>query len=292
MSEVRLHETKHPNADAQARYEGLIGIETQQAALLDRLLRTCDPDRVSRWLKQNHPKGLAVAARIARRPPLVILAGEVGCGKTALATSIGTPLADQLDRRVVVVETPSDIRGGGLVGQLSLRVTAAFDEARTIIGKNTGILIIDEGDDLGTSRAQMQAHHEDRAGLNVLIKEIDRLARDRLPITVLLITNRLQALDPALIRRANVIRFARPDAGARRALFAYLLRDVEHNDRDVDALVHASETTPPLSYSDIVERACDAALAEALRLGQPFSAASLLTALRDLTPTPLVEEER
>lgn len=91
------------------------------------------------------------------------------------------------------------------------------------------MLIIDEGDDLGTSRSQMQAHHEDRAGLNVLIKEIDRLVRERVPIAVLLITNRFQALDAALVRRGHVVRFTRPNASARRALFKHLLEGVSYS---------------------------------------------------------------
>ena len=100
---------------------------------------------------------------------------------------------------------------------------------RAEVGRNGGILIIDEGDDLGMSRAEMQAHHEDRAGLNVLIKEINRLARDRARIAVVLVTNRVRALDPALIRRAQVILFTRPNAEARRGLFEQLLLGVEHN---------------------------------------------------------------
>jgi SpoVK/Ycf46/Vps4 family AAA+-type ATPase len=220
----------------------------------------------------------------------VILGGEVGCGKTALATSIGTVVAETLDRQVVALETPSDIRGGGFVGQLSERVTAAFNQARVEVGRNCGILIIDEGDDLGTSRAQMQAHHEDRAGLNVLIKEINRLARDRARIAVVLVTNRVQALDPALIRRAQVIFFARPNADARRALFEQLLEGVEHAPKDVAALVRVSERNPPFSYSDLVERGAEAALMASVRADQPFSVALLRDMIERLEPSPLIED--
>lgn len=291
IAPIQLHEVKHPDRAAQARYDRLVGIDDQKTELLEYLLRVLDPTTFTRWLKTHHPKGLPIAAGIEDRTPLVILAGEVGCGKTALATSIGSPLATRLDKRVAVLETPSDIRGGGLVGQLSERVTAAFQEARVKVGKGQGILIIDEGDDLGTSRAQMQAHHEDRAGLNVLIKEIDRLAREHLHIAVLLITNRLQALDPALIRRGHVIRFRRPDAGARRVLFERLLDGIEYGDKDIEALVTISEREPLLSYSDIVERGAEVALLKALRADKPFSTLFLREALECLQPSPMIEEE-
>ncbi len=290
MNPVQLHILRHPDPTAQEHYDRLIGLDTQKGELLEYLLRVFDPTRLARWLEKHHPDGLHLAKRVGNRPPLVILGGEVGCGKTALATSIGTVVAKELDRRVVALETPSDIRGGGLVGQLSERVTAAFNEARVQVGQNCGILIIDEGDDLGTSRAQMQAHHEDRAGLNVLVKEIDRLARERANIAVLLVTNRLQALDPALVRRAQVIRFARPDTHERRVVFEQLLAGVDHDTKDVAALVRASERKPPFSYSDLVERGAEAALMASIRADKPFSVAGLLKIIKMLKPSPLIED--
>lgn len=292
MSPIQLHKSKHPDPAAQARYDRLIGIDAQKADLLAFLMRVFDPGGLDRWKKKHHRKGLALLERLARRPPLVILGGEVGCGKTALATSIGSVLASALDRRVVALETPSDIRGGGLVGQLSERVTAAFKEARVEIGDNCGILIIDEGDDLGTSRAQMQAHHEDRAGLNVLIKEIDRLAREDARMAVVLVTNRVQALDPALVRRAQLIRFTRPDAHTRRALFQRLLDGVEHEPKDIEALVRASERQPPFNYSDLVELGAERALMAAIDADAPFTVAALLETIEKLEPSPLIEDRR
>jgi hypothetical protein len=44
------------------------------------------------------------------------------------------------------------------------------------------ILVIDEADDLATGRGQTQAHHEDRAGVNVLIKQINQLANSAAPM--------------------------------------------------------------------------------------------------------------
>lgn len=290
MTTVQLHETKHPNRAYQARYDRLVGLEAEKAELLNYLLRIFEPERLSKWLKTHHGRGLPLAERLRDRAPFVILGGEVGCGKTELARAVGTVLATAMDKQVVTVETPSDIRGGGLVGQLSERITAAFNEARVRVGSHCGLLVLDEGDDLGTSRAQSQAHHEDRAGLNVLIKEIDRLSRDDVKIGVILITNRVQALDPALIRRAQLIRFVRPNALARRALFEQMLEGVKHEDGDLDALVGATERQPPFSYSDLVERGAEAAIGRAFAANRPFSVTILHEALVGLEPSPLIEE--
>src|SRR5690606_12673165 len=129
---------------------------------------------------------------------------DVGCGKTELANAIGSPLAKLLNKRIKCFETPSNIRRAGRVGEISNRITQAFDSVKMQLGKSEpGILIIDEADDLATSREQNQAHHEDRAGLNVLLKQIDSISREGYSISVILITNRLSVIDPAVIRRAT-----------------------------------------------------------------------------------------
>lgn len=289
MTAVKLHETKHPDRSAAAIYESLVGLDAQKEDLLQFLLTALDPERIARWQRKHYPSGLMLVDNMQRRSPLVVLAGEVGCGKTALATSIGSVLATTLNSRVIAVETPSDIRGGGLVGELSARITAAFDEAQAIVGKNYGLLIVDEGDDLATSRSQVQAHHEDRAGLNVLIKEIDNVARRESKIVVLLITNRLAALDPALVRRAHVVTFGRPDASARHALFTRLLGGIPHSEADIEELVRISERNPQFSFSDLVHRGIDIAIRTAIQQDRPVSINGLKVVLGNLVPTPLVE---
>ncbi|MGG2362463.1 AAA family ATPase, partial [Salmonella enterica] len=87
------------------------------------------------------------------------------------------------------------------VVEISNRITEAFTQAKSKVkGHDIGILIIDEADDLATDREQNQAHHEDRTGLNVLIKQIDTVGREKSNLAVILITNRLKVLDPAVVR--------------------------------------------------------------------------------------------
>ena len=287
---VQLHETKHPDAGAQSQFDSLIGNDAQKQDLLDHLVLRLDRKRIDDWAKRHHKKGLPLVARLRHASPLVILAGEVGCGKTALATAVGTPLAEKLDAHVVAFETPSNIRGNGLVGELSSRVTSAFEQASgALSARKRGLLIIDEGDDLGTTRSQLQAHHEDRAGLNVLIKQIDRLARQDSPVVVLLVTNRFDTLDPALVRRAHIVRFTRPDDSARRAVFAQLLAGTSFDERDLDRLVAGTKRKTQFSYSDLVHRIAEPALRRALAEDQPLSVDYLLDVVERVQPTPLIE---
>jgi AAA+ superfamily predicted ATPase len=67
-------------------------------------------------------------------------------------------------------------------------------------------------------------HHEDRAGVNALIRGIDGMRTDRLPVLTILCTNRLDAIDPAVQRRAAAVEmFERPGQAQRAALLTHLL---------------------------------------------------------------------
>ena len=211
--ELELKEVKHPIALAQTAYDSLIAIDEQKNALIGMLEFFFDKKRLKSWLKKYHGSGLPFLENIMDGTPLIILEGDVGCGKTALAHCVSTPLAKLLDNRVTCFETPSNIRGSGRVGEISSRITEAFAKAKAKIkGDDIGLFIIDEADDLATDREQNQAHHEDKAGLNVLIKQIDAVSKDGSNLAIILITNRLKVLDPAIVRRASsVITFSRPD---------------------------------------------------------------------------------
>lgn len=289
MADLQLIETPFPNAALQAEYDHLIGIDAHKEALLEQLALILTPGRAEAWRKKHHPKGLPLLDRLGRAAPLVLLSGEVGCGKTALARSVGSPLHKVLDQKVTLYETPSDVRGSGMVGQLSQRITAAFEQARRRITRGVGLLLIDEADDLATERAQEQAHHEDRAGVNVLIKEIDGLARgEGARLAVILITNRAEVIDPAVRRRASLhLSFQRPDSAARRAVLDHLLGSIPAV--ELARLVEASERAVPYSYSDLVERLGRRVLVTALHRDVPVDAGLVHEMFAEVEPTPLLK---
>jgi len=290
---LALYEDRHPNDTAQTRFDSLVGLDSHKRQLLDELTLLLDPARLVAWRKKHHRKGLPLVDEQGAAAPLILLSGEVGCGKTALALSVGTPLARRLDARVVTLETPSDIRGSGRVGELSARVTEAFSQAKQITKEvGRGILIIDEADDLATSRSQMQAHHEDRAGLNVLIKQIGSLGRDGARLAVIMITNRVTVLDPAVVRRAALqLRFVRPDGPGRSLLFHRLLQGTGAKEKEISELAERSERNGgvPYSYSDLTERVAKLALREAFTADEPLQASHFLRALQEVTPSPLID---
>lgn len=294
MNDVRLLESIHPASEAQQAFDTLVGIDELKDTLLDELAALLGSDRLTAWQRRHHPGGLALANRWQRSSPLVLLSGDVGCGKTALAALIGTPLAKVLDRRLVTLETPSDLRGWGHVGEMSARITDAFVQARKRAREiRAGLLVIDEADDVGTARSQMQAHHEDRAGLNVLIKQIDQLTLAKDPLAVILITNRQQVLDPAVRRRTALhLTFARPDSSGRAAVFRHVLAGLTVTEHQIDHLTRVSERVTPFSFSDLADRLARAVLREAQRRDRAVSVDLVAECLDRLEPSPLMETQQ
>jgi SpoVK/Ycf46/Vps4 family AAA+-type ATPase len=290
--ELQLLESKHPNDGAEYSYNSLIAIDGQKAALMNTLSFFFNRSKIEKWHKKHHNSKLAFLVNIADGTPLIILAGDVGCGKTALANCIATPLGKLLDKRVYCFETPSNIRGGGRVGEISNRITEAFTQAKAKVkGENVGLLIIDEADDLATDREQNQAHHEDRSGLNVLIKQIDSIAKESANLAVILITNRLKALDPAVVRRATqVITFKRPDSEARKQVFQSLLVGTQASEKDIKELTQASDRgDKPFSFSDLVQKVGRHGLIKAIEEDRPFDKTILLEVLSKVEPSPLIK---
>lgn len=293
---INLQETSHPNEQAEKNFEALFGIDSNKQELLRSLLLMLDSQRLERWIKQHHPETEDFLKDLIGNQKLAILVGEVGCGKTMLANSIGTPLAKKLDKKILCLESPTNIRGQGMVGELSARITSLFDQAKSkVSNRNYGLLIIDEADDLATSRSQMQAHHEDRAGVNVLARQIDSLSKESINLAVILISNRLSALDPAILRRsATTLNFERPNAQIRQNLFVHLFKklDFKSSDPEISDLVKITERDSlRFTFSDILKRGLKTALIVAIENEKPLTPLLLKNVLSTMQPTPMLESE-
>ena len=160
-------------------------------------------------------------------------------------------------------------------------------------GKARGavILLVDEADALAQSREAAQMHHEDRAGVNAFIRGIDRIANAKLPAAVLMCTNRLSALDPAVRRRAaDVLSFARPSEEQRRFVLTNRLEPIGLGRHHVDALVTA--TGPQrgardygFTFSDLTQRLLPAIVLDAYP-SKPVAGARAVEIARAMLPTP------
>lgn len=290
----------YPDVEAQARLARLVGLDDPKTRLTKILGLLVNPTGLAEWTKRYHPGAETLLEAILRRPPLVVLAGDVGSGKTELAETIGDAVARQERIDITLLPLSLSTRGQGRVGEMTQLLSAAFEHTaaeatrlKSASGKARGavILLVDEADALAQSREAAQMHHEDRAGVNAFIRGIDRLANAKLPTAVLMCTNRLTALDPAVRRRAaDVLSFGRPDAEQRRFVLSSRLEPVGLSRPHIDALVTA---TGPLrgtrdygfTFSDLIQRLLPAIVLDAYP-SRPVDGARAVEIARAITPTP------
>jgi SpoVK/Ycf46/Vps4 family AAA+-type ATPase len=258
-----------PDKDLTRRAEGLLGFESRYAKVRDQLRLLLSADELERWNRKYHGGKLALVSLAADQYPLAIFHGDVGTGKTATAECIANRLVD--DSRIedcVLFKLSNRVRGSGKVGEMGTLLADAFHEVTTAAGRSRrAILIIDEGDSLAASRAQDHSHHEDKVAVNTLIQGIDDLRSLGGRVLVILCTNRLSVLDPALQRRAAIIEeFNRPNDEERYALFQMDLEALEPSKAELGRLVKATGPkgdAPGWTYSDIRTRLYPVALARA-----------------------------
>lgn len=205
-----------PDPEAQRHYNELVGLDRLKRRLSLEGEVLLFPDRVRHWSETHYHRIIHAVEVLEGRPPLMIFGGDVGTGKTTLAETFADEIARRHRRTAQVLRLSLRSRGSGAVGEMTRLLGQAFDavitRARSAGASSTTILVIDEADAVAQSRAIDQMHHEDRAGVNALIRGIDQIAAERLPIVVVMCTNRVDEIDPAVLRRATVFRFERPMA--------------------------------------------------------------------------------
>lgn len=299
LDELFERRITYPDIEPQARLGRLVGLDDQKLRLAKILGLLVNPAGLSQWANKHHPGAEILLDTVLRRPPLVILAGDVGSGKTELAETIGDAVARQEKIDITLFPLSLSTRGQGRVGEMTQLLSAAFDHTvaeATKVKSNSGrarggvILLVDEADALAQSRESAQMHHEDRAGVNAFIRGIDRLANGKLPAAVIMCTNRLSALDPAVRRRAaDILAFARPDDNQRRYLLTTRLEPLGLKSGQIDALVDATGSTRKngfgFTFSDLTQRLLPAIVLDAYP-SRAVNAEGALAIARAMTPTP------
>jgi AAA+ superfamily predicted ATPase len=305
FDELFEHTLTYPDPVPQERLARLVGLDdhkTRSAKILSILV---NPVGIETWARKHHSGADGLMNFVLRRPPLLVFAGDVGSGKTELAESVGDAVARQEKIDIELFPLSLATRGQGHVGEMTQLLSAAFDHTisaasrlKSASGRARGgvILLIDEADALAQSREAAQMHHEDRAGVNAFIRGIDRIANVRLPVAVIMCTNRLAALDPAVRRRAaDILIFTRPNDEQRRAVLTRPLLSVGFSRPQIDELVGATGPQKNHKYgftfSDLTQRFLPGIVLDAYPNGS-IDPARALGIARSIIPTPPFQENK
>ena len=258
----------YPDPDMQERYDRLVGLDMEKEQLSKTLGLLVNSVGLIDWAKKHHPDARKITDIVLRRPPLIVLAGDVGSGKTELASTIGDAVARQEKIAVTLLPLSLSTRGQGRVGQMTQLISAAFEytierakKLQSEKGKTRGavILLVDEADALAQSRENNQMHHEDKAGVNAFIRGIDSLGNGKLPAAVIMCTNRPNALDPAIKRRAaEIFYFKRPNAAQRFSVLETPLTELGFTEVEIKKIADITGFREGREYgftfSDLVQR--------------------------------------
>ena len=195
----------------------------------------------------------------AHLPKGVLLVGPPGTGKTLIARAVageaGVPFFSMSGSEFVQM----------FVGMGAAKVRDLFSQAQA---KAPCIVFIDEIDAIGKSRENNigGGNDEREQTLNQLLTEMDGFDSNK-GVIILAATNRPDSLDKALLRPGRFdrrVQMELPDLQGRKAILKVHLKDIKHEDIDLNLIGRATAGSSGAELANIVN---EAAL-RAVRLGK------------------------
>lgn len=283
-------EVSLPDAYFDLAGDRMVGFVNRYERVAADLRLLLDKGGLKEWSDRFYGSTLQLVESLGDRYPLLIFHGDVGTGKTETAQSAASRFVRDLKVEGRLYKLSTRVRGTGAVGQMSFLINQAFNAVTEEAGKQRyGFLIIDEADSLAGTRNAEQTHHEDKVAVNTLIQHIDDIRRLQGRVVVILCTNRFEALDPAIVRRAARIEaFQRPSVTEREQLLRSDCAGLDLSDSVIRQLVQLTgpeNGNPGFTFADIRTRLLPTALGKAFP-NRKLTGDDFLEAAQELNPSP------
>ncbi|MAK68381.1 MAG: ATPase, partial [Halieaceae bacterium] len=123
LDELFERRVSFPDFEPQERLARLVGLDAHKERLAKILGLLVNPYGLQEWAEKHHPQARAAVDTVMRRPPLAVLAGDVGSGKTELAETIGDAVARQEGIDITLYPLSLATRGQGRVGEMTQLVS-------------------------------------------------------------------------------------------------------------------------------------------------------------------------
>lgn len=205
-----------------------------------------------------------------KMPSGVLLCGPPGTGKTLLAKAV----AGEAGIPFIAVSASEFVEM--YVGRGAARIRELFSEARKV---SPCVVFIDELDAVGARRGMGYNDERDQT-LNQLLTELDGF-EGRPGVLFLAATNRMDVLDPALLRPGRLSRkvvVPLPDEAGRRDILAVHMRNVPLSEEEPksEVVLRLARVTPGFSGAELANVVNEAALLAARKSQDEVSFRELL----------------
>ena len=82
-----------PDPESGKRFDALVGLDDVKTRLVHEAVVLLMPDALNEWAQQHHNGPISAVEAVSGRSPLIILAGDIGTGKTEIAETVGHPIS-------------------------------------------------------------------------------------------------------------------------------------------------------------------------------------------------------
>jgi AAA+ superfamily predicted ATPase len=275
---------------AESRLDDLVGVPRDEI-ITDVIGRLRGGEWLADWSKRHYGNIIKGTSVVHRSTPFILLAGDPGTGKSALAHNIAPVVARSLNNRVLFVELNARLRGTGIQGRAGTEVVNVFDAISSISGKHSvpTLVFLDEAEAVAGSRTAgdgSSGAQENVAVVDALIVALDRVfARSETKLVFITATNLFGRIDTAVSRRATIYHFERPSSEQRRMILRQAL--VGSADPAIlDAVNSAMERNGhPLTAADVLNQVVGRVIREAAHEDRPIDPDQLLALARGAIAT-------
>lgn len=133
-------ETPLPSDALAKREKTLLGFGARYVRVHDQLRLLLNVGGLGDWNRKHHGGKLAICDHVAEQYPLVILHGDVGTGKTAMAECIANRLvAEARTEDSILFKLSNRVRGSGMVGEMGTLIAEAFRKVIQSAGKHAAL---------------------------------------------------------------------------------------------------------------------------------------------------------